>query len=247
MLNKHKKEHQPLISSFFQSKTYLDNETKRANHFQIETKNRFTSLINIEFSNLSDLDNVVNLSDKVLTDQERNILNKGLNFGPTPGDPDMGEIRCDLDRYHRSLRIQCWLNKKPKTSPVDQTIGPFNDVKSLKVPSDSTWNPPPGPPNLEYIIASNETGLLLTKPRVKYTPTNITKTDAKCISDLATDTDIVIKKADKGGAVVIQNQEDYVREGERQLSDGKFYRKVDSDLTDSHNDKVRKQLDAMHK
>ena len=58
MLNKHKKEHQSLISTFFRSKAWLDNETKKSILFQIETKNLFTSLIDEEFSNLSDLDNV---------------------------------------------------------------------------------------------------------------------------------------------------------------------------------------------
>ena len=153
------------------------------------------------------------------------ILNKGLNFCPTPGTPDMGEIRRDLDRYHRSLRIQCWLNKKSVSADQNHQSGPYSDIKSLKIQSNSTWNPPSGPPNLEYIIFSNETGLLTTKPKSTYAPTNITRSDVKCISDLANDVEIIIKKADKGGAVVIQNREDYILEGTRQLSNCKFYQK----------------------
>ena len=104
----------------------------------------------------------------------------------------MGEIRHDLDKYHRSLRIQCWLNKKPNNQSLDQTTGPYNVKKSLKLESKSTWNPPAGPPNLEYIIASNETGLLTTLPRRKHTATNTSRSDSKCISDLAKDSNIVI-------------------------------------------------------
>ena len=102
-----------------------------------------------------------------------------------------------------------------------------------------------GPPNLAYIIASYETGLLTTLPRRKHTATNTSRSDSKCISDLAKDSNIVIKKADKGGAVVLQNRADYMKEGECQLSDGKFYQKVNSDLTYSHNDIVKGQLRGM--
>ena len=242
VLNKDVNRDQPLISSFFPTRAALDKETSISNQFQIETRNRFSALIDDHCNHLGDLDNVVNLSDKVLTAQEHEILNKGLNFCPTPGDPDMGEIRRDLDRYHRSLCIQCWVNKKPTLPISDQQTGPYNDIRSLKIQSNSTWNPPTGPPNLEYIIASNETGLLTTKPKSSHNRTNITRLDAKCIADLARDTTIVIKKADKGGAVVLQNRQDYVNEGLRQLSNGKFYQKMNSDRTVPHNEMVKKQL-----
>ena len=76
---------------------------------------------------------------------------------------------------------------------------------------------------------------------------NFTNVERKYLSDLANDTSIVIKKADKGGAIVIQNREDYIKEGERQLSDEKFYRKLDDDPTSEHNEKVKTQLDLMLK
>ena len=39
--------------------------------------------------------------------------------------------------------------------------------------------------------------------------------------------DIVIKPADKGGAIVIMNKEDYIKEGERQLSNKEHYKRVE--------------------
>jgi hypothetical protein len=48
----------------------------------------------------------------------------------------------------------------------------------------------------------------------------------------------VIKPADKGSAVVIQNTEDYIKEGIRQLSDENFYREVPEDLTKKHNEQI---------
>ena len=49
---------------------------------------------------------------------------------------------------------------------------------------------------------------------------------------------IVIKGADKGGAIVIQNRNDYINEGNHQLGDTNFYKEMDSDLTEYHNIEV---------
>ena len=49
------------------------------------------------------LDNVVNLSDTPLTEIEKKVLSNGLKFCPTPGEPHMGDVRRDLDKFHRSL------------------------------------------------------------------------------------------------------------------------------------------------
>ena len=52
---------------------------------------------------------------------------------------------------------------------------------------------------------------------------------------------MVIKKADKGSNVVIQNVDDYISEGLRQLGDEKFYTKLDHDLTEEFRNKIHKE------
>ena len=157
----------------------------------------------------------------------------------------MGEICRDLDKYHRSLRIQCWLNKKNSQHTPNIPGDPFNDIKSLILKPNSEWNPPVGPPNLEYVIASKETGLLKSKINVNHSKRNMSRNEVKLLSALSNDKSIVIKKAEKGGAVVIQNRRDYIAEGLRQLNDGKFYQKLDYDRTETHAMNVSKQLVAM--
>ena len=63
--------------------------------------------------------------------------------------------------------------------------------------------------------------------------------------DVTPNDTIIIKPADKGGAIVVQNKDDYIKEGLRQLSDAKFYTELDHDMTESHNSKVIEQLEAM--
>ena len=65
--------------------------------------------------------------------------------------------------------------------------------------------------------------------------------------ELRKNPEIVIKKADKGSAVVIMNTTDYLREGYRQLSDGNFYVKIGEDPTEQIIDKICKVLTEIKK
>ena len=112
---------------------------------------------------LSDPENVVNLSDYALTDAEKSVLRNGLKFCPTPGEPHMGETRCDLDRFHCSLRLKCHFGKDQTPKTRDTSIGLFSNTRDLKLKSVSNWIPPTGPSNLETVININELGLLDTK------------------------------------------------------------------------------------
>ena len=51
--------------------------------------------------------------------------------------------------------------------------------------------------------------------------------------------------ADKGSAVVIQNRDDYIKEGLRQLNDTNFYKQVDKDLTVDHKNLVSSKVNNM--
>ena len=60
--------------------------------------------------------------------------------------------------------------------------------------------------------------------------------------ELKSNPEIVIKKADKGSAVVVMNTTDYLREGYRQLSDRNFYIKIREDPTEKISEKICKVL-----
>ena len=71
---------------------------------------------------------------------------------------------------------------------------------------------------------------------------NISLEEKEALRALAGNDKIIIKPADKGGAIVVQNKYGYMKEGLQQLSDEKFYTKLDHDMTESHNAKVIEQL-----
>jgi len=194
---------------------------------------------------------VVNLSRLTLTQSMVSLLSKGLNFCPTPGEPDISNLKQDLDHFHRSLRRSLFFNKRvDSNTSLDQSTmsihpditirdedGPFGHRK-FKNPS--TWSPK-GPIQLESMIVINTNQLSTIIPRAPKSQ-NLTKEEKKALADLMQNNDIVIKPADKGSAVVIQNKEDYIKEGLRQLEDTNFYIEVPEDLTDKHNKEIDKLI-----
>ncbi|XP_064479666.1 uncharacterized protein LOC135392983 [Ornithodoros turicata] len=61
---------------------------------------------------------------------------------------------------------------------------------------------------------------------------NLSPAEHRSLSDLQRRGDLVIKKADKGGAIVVMNKTDYINEGIRQLSCTTFYKVLEADPTE---------------
>ena len=182
----------------------------------------FRDSVELKFESIPDLDNVINLSDHMLTIPQLEILNKGLKFCPTPGEAQMGDLRRDLDKYHRSLRLKCHFKDDQSKGAEGTSIGLFNDTNCLKLQSNSKYNPPMSSSTLETVITMNELALQDSVPaRPRKNP--IEHDHLNALKELSANTNIVIKPADKGSATVIQNRAYYVAEGLGQLSDRCFY------------------------
>ena len=54
--------------------------------------------------------------------------------------------------------------------------------------------------------------------------------------------DIIITRADKGGAVVILGIKDYIDEANRQLNDTNNYEQLDFDPTELHTEKIKSEI-----
>ena len=67
------------------------------------------------------------------------------------------------------------------------------------------------------------------------------------MQELQSRNDIVITNADKGGAVVILDVEDYVKEAERQLNNKENYRKIIYDPTTANNETIHKVISRFQK
>ncbi|CAJ0940228.1 unnamed protein product [Ranitomeya imitator] len=75
-------------------------------------------------------------------------------------------------------------------------------------------------------------------------PPNLTTIERHALRGLQEDNKIIIKPADKGGALVVMNRSDYLQEVSRQLSDITIYQKLQKDPTSSIRQKIS---DTLHK
>ena len=67
---------------------------------------------------------------------------------------------------------------------------------------------------------------------------NLTKNETDALQQLSQRDDILITKVDKGGAVLIMDVDDYIRDANRQLNNTDFYKKIPNDPTESNRNKV---------
>ena len=205
--------------------------------------------LNSNCNNSKNLDSlVVNLSDYKLNEAEISILAKGMKFCPTPGEPNFGLLREDLDQYHTRIKRKLFFSNLPVDEDTNPTgIGNLhtdNDAfRDSKFKEASKWKPPPIV-NLEIFCRQNEYDLLSHKvPKNNFQ--NLTRSERDAIKSLMANKNIVVKPADKGGAVVVMNVTDYINEGLRQLTDANFYIETDVDLTHSHTENINNFLQQL--
>ncbi|XP_071497146.1 uncharacterized protein [Diadema antillarum] len=74
---------------------------------------------------------------------------------------------------------------------------------------------------------------------------NLTKDEREALKALKSKKDIIIKPADKGSAVVIMSTNDYIAEGDRQLSNSTTYKKLPADPTPQHLQKVKDAVQSL--
>jgi hypothetical protein len=195
---------------------------------------------------------IVNLSNFILNKDHISILNRGLKFCPTPGPPNVADLREDMDRFHKRLRQVAFFDdlEDPPLAPSTPSVSvsttvedknnllSFEPFKHMKFKNKSTWNPP-GPHNLEAMITCNEQQFNARDVPSPIHRDNISKNERKALEELRINDEIVIRSADKGGAVCILNRIDYLKEGYRQLSDNRFYIKLDNNPTEVHRKEIQ--------
>ena len=207
----------------------------------------------------------INLSKTTLDEFQVKALEKGLTFCPTPGPPDKSQIWLDFKEFHRRLQLVEFFNRGKNDNNdlnLNQSIIDFmnNNTNETNDNSDpellknkeiqqkfklkSGWRPSSPNRTLDTFQRSVKLEILKSKPKHKNSD-NLTKQERKGLKTLRDNPHIVIKKADKGSAVVVMNTTDYLREGYRQLQDQKFYQKLHMDITDQVSDKITDELIKM--
>jgi hypothetical protein len=184
---------------------------------------------------------VMNLSSHTLTEDETKVLSRGLTFCPTPGEPDIRQVLKDFEKLARTMRYRTHFTKLEEfkdSLPPTQTnplmnLDPYDrvapcDPSVLKYRVQRT---DPGPANddcLETFIKSVKLEVL--KSEVKPAKSdNLPRHLKEALKGLQNNENLVIKKADKGSAVVVMNLTDYIHECKQQLENKTNYKPLAAD------------------
>ena len=140
-----------------------------------------------------------------------------LKFTPNPPHVDRLNLKESLRRFDRNLRLREYF--ADSDSPVDSD--------AIKFRKKTTWTPPPNRDKALDMFISVVESELMNAPEQKNIP-NITADERQALRNLKRNTEVVIREADKGSAVVVMSRERYIAEANRQLSDTDVYQQVSS-------------------
>jgi hypothetical protein len=91
----------------------------------------------------------------------------------------------------------------------------------------SQWHPPKGklPPEINTVVDADILHFQ-TKFKIGRLKENLSTEEFEALSSLKNNTNVIIKPADKGSAIIIMDREQYLWAGYRQLNDGIYYSKL---------------------
>ena len=179
-------------------------------------------------SSPENLKTVVTIPENLLlSDSEKSVLSKGLNFVPISKKTDKFSVKQDVEKFLRRVQLKAFFHDKKD----DSNISNEDTFETLQV-RKSKWTPPEGQfASLDFFSKKcrHDINKLKFNRNTKFS--NLSSEEWSALKSLKKRKDIVIKAADKGGAVVVWRADLYQKEALRQLSDTSFNAKIDKDLT----------------
>ena len=162
---------------------------------------------------------VTNLSKYKLTNNEVIILNKGLSFIPSTFKLSFKEINKEILNYERLLQLHLFFKLHGNKS---------NNIHNKFEKNPKFWPPKLNPNITKY--CDNLKQILYKLYRQKHMP-NINIHEIKALRKLQSNTDIIIKKGDKGAGIVVMDLQDYKSKIETMLNDINTYTNCFQDKT----------------
>lgn len=172
------------------------------------------------------------MSTKQLNESEIKLLSKGLKYTPTPCS-NKQELRKDIKEYTRKLRLAEYFNNTESDEENENT-------QLDLVKNKSNFNPKKGRNNILDTVCETLQNLPLDSTECLSTKQNLSKEETNALKSLASDENIVIKEADKGGAVVIMDTVYYEQKIMDMLSNTEFYTEISENQDKAILQKIKK-------
>ena len=232
--NKNVEKYDSLISENLTAKTGVKNKKGYKTNNKRKERRKKMAKKRIETQRKNNEKFIKNFSNQQLSDSQVSVLSKGLKFVPTPA-TDENYIRrkllLDFEHFARRMRLKYIFHKENKEPH------PFH-VKS-------DWNPPVQKSvALESYLESVKIQLAEIKP-VK-PKNNLSHNEYKALTELKKNTNIVLKKADKGTTTVIMNKCDKIQEAQIQLNNREHYKLLRNSITVETSQRVHELVAQLH-
>ena len=161
-----------------------------------------------------------------------------MNFVPISKKLDEFSVKQDVEKFLRRVQLKAFFHDKEDDSNTSDK-DTFETLQTRK----SKWTPQFA--SLDFFInkCRQDINKLNFNRNTKFS--NLSSEERAALQNLRKRKDIVVKAADKGGALVVWRADLYQKEALRQLSDTSFYAKVDKDLTSTNQQIVKSTINDL--
>ena len=200
-------------------------------------------------------DGIINLSEFELQTHHISLLQKGWNFCPTPRCPNPGQMREDLDKFHRKLKwVQHFATQGNTSSNTSNPVveengyimGTSREAFSHTMFREASVYQPPMPPKpLQTMIEHNLEDFNTRPPERAARKQNLSPEERLALKEILEDERIIPRSADKGSAIVLWARELYLFEGYGQLSKPNYYTPLDHCPTREYAAEINAYVETM--
>ena len=165
------------------------------------------------------------MDKKKISYNEIKLLNKDLNFYPTPGKYNKTNYENNIQNFTRKIELQAHF----KTTEVfNKNDGNFH----IKNSTNKQWTPKEKRDTVEIFTEAFKSESQNQEHIKKFPKNNLTKNEIEALKDPRIRNNIIITQADKAGAVVIIDLDYYINEANPQLNKKEFYKEIPNDPTE---------------
>ena len=152
-------------------------------------------------------------------------------------------LKKDLESFSRKIKLKAFFRNKSVQKQETELANKEPNIKSK-----TNWEPKKNHHTVEtFIEAVNKDIVERFSDTKKLPKNNLTDTDKNAIEYFLKRNDLLITKANKGGATVILDVKDYIAKANEQLQDNSFYQKLYVDPTAKHSDIVNSAIESFRK
>lgn len=164
---------------------------------------------------------VTNLSSVKLSVVQLSVLTKGLTFVPSHTRISYNTTSKEIQIFERKLQLHNFFH-------TNKTVANVNNRQSNKFESNRTFWPPVLEPKITQFCRDLKAAVI-TLHNTRMRP-NLHPAEIKALQELHDNSNIVVKKGDKGAGIVVMNTCDYEQRVDEMLSDVNTYTQIPTDI-----------------